>query len=108
MIDLKLFLFFLVILEVTKIVPADDDVGGQTRIVGGSEAAQGSYPYMVSLQKYSESNFLWMHFPKYTHFCGGVLVTATSVLTAGNYCIFRKLITQKTISVKCLHSQLTV
>lgn len=80
MIKTKLFLFFVVILEFPKLVPADS---GQTRIVGGSEAVQASYPYMVSFQKFSETNILWFKVPRYTHFCAGTLIQNKYILTAG-------------------------
>ncbi|KAL3872378.1 hypothetical protein ACJMK2_040308 [Sinanodonta woodiana] len=45
----------------------------QGRIVGGSEASPGQYPWQVSLQSSSGS-----------HFCGGVLIDPQWVLTAGH------------------------
>lgn len=41
-------------------------------IVGGTVAALGDFPYIVSLSKSS------------SHFCGGVLVNANTVLTAAH------------------------
>ncbi|KAH9893773.1 serine endopeptidase [Xylariomycetidae sp. FL2044] len=49
---------------------APTDVGAQ--IVGGTTASSGEFPYIVSL---SQSG---------SHFCGGVLVAADTVLTAGH------------------------
>ena len=44
------------------------------RIVGGSDASQGEFPWMVSITR------------RGGHFCGGTLITKNHVLTAG-HCI---------------------
>lgn len=44
-----------------------------TPIVGGEAASAGEFPYIVSLQ--DKTGF---------HFCGGVLINAFTVLTAGH------------------------
>ncbi|XP_015433606.1 PREDICTED: transmembrane protease serine 9-like [Dufourea novaeangliae] len=46
------------------------------RIVGGSEATPGQYPWQVSLQ--------WGMFGTYSHFCGGSIVAGQWILTAGH------------------------
>jgi trypsin len=43
-----------------------------TEIVGGTSAAAGEFPYIVSLSSQG------------SHFCGGVLVNANTVVTAGH------------------------
>lgn len=50
-------------------IPQDDF----TLIVGGSPAASGEFPYIVSLQNSRGS-----------HFCGGSLLNANTVITAGH------------------------
>ncbi|KAF2662081.1 insect inhibitor with A fungal trypsin [Lophiostoma macrostomum CBS 122681] len=49
-------------------IPGDNNVN----IVGGTTAAQGDFPFIVSLQKSG------------SHFCGGSLLNANTVLTAGH------------------------
>ncbi|KAK4878093.1 hypothetical protein RN001_010599 [Aquatica leii] len=51
---------------------------GTNRIVGGSTAADGQYPYQVSLRSYQNS-----------HFCGGSVINYGWVLTAG-HCVYGK------------------
>ncbi|GJQ77601.1 hypothetical protein Trydic_g8801 [Trypoxylus dichotomus] len=51
------------------------DVNGDWRIVGGSNAPAGEYPFMISLR--SSGN---------AHFCGGTLLNSLNVLTAA-HCI---------------------
>jgi trypsin len=50
--------------------PAPADVG--INIVGGTTASSGEFPYIVSLSRSS------------SHFCGGVLLNANTVVTAGH------------------------
>ncbi|XP_044535193.1 transmembrane protease serine 12-like [Gracilinanus agilis] len=47
-----------------------------SRIVGGQKAELGGWPWMVSLQA--------MIFPKYTHLCGGSLISENWILTAAH------------------------
>ncbi|XP_017891818.1 transmembrane protease serine 9-like [Ceratina calcarata] len=47
-----------------------------TRIVGGSEATPGQYPWQVSLQ--------WGVFNSLSHFCGGSIINSQWILTAGH------------------------
>ncbi|XP_056654216.1 transmembrane protease serine 12-like isoform X2 [Monodelphis domestica] len=47
-----------------------------SRIVGGQKAELGGWPWMVSLQV--------MIFPKYTHLCGGSLISENWILTAAH------------------------
>lgn len=53
-------------------VSREIQIGGGNQIVGGTAAASGEFPYLVSL---SHSG---------SHFCGGVLLNAYTVLTAGH------------------------
>lgn len=46
--------------------------GGQEKIVGGEAASEGEFPYIVSLSQYG------------SHFCGGALLNAETVVTAGH------------------------
>ncbi|XP_076763344.1 trypsin-like [Xylocopa sonorina] len=46
------------------------------RIVGGSEAEQGKYPWQVSLQ--------WGLISSFSHFCGGSILNSKWVVTAGH------------------------
>lgn len=50
----------------------------QGRIVGGSSASEGQFPYHVSLR--NKKNDL--------HFCGGALISSRHILTAG-HCFFK-------------------
>lgn len=58
------------------------------RMIGGNLALQGDWPYVVSLQVYTETVFLWQKFPYYQHFCGGTIVdTGKKILTAGEFIV---------------------
>ncbi|GJQ80469.1 hypothetical protein Trydic_g12367 [Trypoxylus dichotomus] len=46
---------------------------GNFRISGGNDAADGAYPFMVSLRK-----------PPNVHFCGGTIISTSWILTAGH------------------------
>nr|DAA64586.1 TPA_exp: chymotrypsin 11 [Locusta migratoria] len=46
------------------------------RIVGGSDATLGQFPYQVSLQ--------WVQLGLGSHMCGGSVISATAVVTAGH------------------------
>ncbi|KAL3823947.1 hypothetical protein ACHAXA_007918 [Cyclostephanos tholiformis] len=50
---------------------ADSMLSKSTRIVGGVEAQEGRYPYLVSLTSDGSD-----------HFCGGTLIAKDTVLTA--------------------------
>jgi len=54
-------------------VPDWDNEFPSTSIVGGTAAAQGDFPFIVSLQRSTGS-----------HFCGGTLLNANTVLTAAH------------------------
>ena len=49
------------------------------RVVGGSEAFRGEFPWIVSLQYTSGDNYM-------SHFCGGFLINNRYVVTAA-HCI---------------------
>lgn len=49
-------------------------VAGATRIIGGNNITGKAYPYQVSVH--------WRAIGVFRHFCGGVLVSPTWVLTA--------------------------
>ncbi|CAK1548137.1 unnamed protein product [Leptosia nina] len=54
-----------------------DDTDADTRIVGGSDAADGEFPYQVSLRLYNYRNVL-------QHFCGGSIIAPLWVLSAAH------------------------
>ncbi len=56
---------------------ASSGSGGAVRIVGGTAAADGRYPFVASLQKAGAAG-------AEAHFCGGSLVAASWVLTAAH------------------------
>lgn len=51
---------------------------GNLEIVGGENAKLGEFPYQVSLRSLYDIGF--------THFCGGVIIGPSWVLTAGHCC----------------------
>jgi hypothetical protein len=53
-------------------IPPSTSVGSSSQIVGGSAATSGQFPYIVSLSKSG------------SHFCGGVLINARTVVTAAH------------------------
>jgi secreted trypsin-like serine protease len=57
--------------------PVASSAGGSIRIVGGTPAADGRYPFVASLQKAGAAG-------AHTHFCGGSLVAGSWVLTAAH------------------------
>ena len=60
------------------LVGAPGELAGQAKIVGGSKAAEGDYPWMVAIaEKSAESLFD-------RQFCGGSLITPNWVLTAAH------------------------
>jgi hypothetical protein len=60
-------------LSLAAAIPQDDFHIDAAQIVGGTAAASGEFPYIVSLQTSSGS-----------HFCGGSLLNANTVITAGH------------------------
>lgn len=62
---------------------AGNDGPVQPSIVGGTDVADGRYPFLVSLQ-YPATGSLYDN-----HFCGGSLISPSWVLTAG-HCVYRK------------------
>lgn len=50
------------------------------RIVGGTPAADGAYPFLVSLSNNGK------------HFCGGALLNANTVLTAAHCTVFQSVV----------------
>lgn len=62
---------------------AGNDGPIQPSIVGGTDVADGRYPFLVSLQ-YPATGSLYDN-----HFCGGSLISPSWVLTAG-HCVYRK------------------
>lgn len=65
-------LYFLVCVT---IVISRPDVDIESRIVGGSKAADNAFPYQVSLRTNNQ------------HFCGGSVISKLSILTAA-HCIY--------------------
>ena len=71
------------IVGVAALVPsahATLDTGGNAQIVGGTNAATGAHPFMVSLQNMTTSATT----PRGRHICGGSLIRANVVLTAAH------------------------
>lgn len=67
---LSVLLLPAVVFATTSPQPGRNDT---IRIIGGVDAHEGDFPYIVSLQ-----------LPGIGHFCGGSLLDATTVLTAGH------------------------
>ena len=62
-----------------------DPVGKSTgRIIGGTQAAEGSWPWMVRIRQRSQSIWWWPQM-----FCGGAIIGEHWVLTAGVCCFER-------------------
>ncbi|KAF4526861.1 hypothetical protein B566_EDAN013915 [Ephemera danica] len=62
---------------------SNTNVGVQSRIIGGSLANPGEFPFQVAV--------LGSNYPDYAEtFCGGVLLSSTSVLTAA-HCLYDKI-----------------
>lgn len=79
------------------IVLSRSDVNINSRIVGGEKAATAKYPYQVSIRK--EKNGV----PN-QHFCGGSVITESSILTAA-HCIYN--INNETMTVLVGTNQLS-
>ena len=82
---LRAFLFALVAPAVYGAALPQDFHTDATQIVGGTAAAAGDFPFIVSLQKSG------------SHFCGGSLLNARTVLTAGHCAVGQ---TASTIKVR--------
>jgi secreted trypsin-like serine protease len=70
-------------IEIHPLVASDTEcglgtVGRQQKIVGGTEASRGEFPFIVSLR----------HSAKDRHFCGGAILDRTHILTAA-HCVDR-------------------
>merc|ERR1712127_983729 len=63
--------------EPMSVLPLQDQVG-IGRIVGGEEAADGEFPWQVSLRAVGSLGA--------THFCGGSIVDKDWIVTAGHCC----------------------
>ncbi|CAK1540395.1 unnamed protein product [Leptosia nina] len=74
-------LYYILALAVLTHHGAQGDQGfeDETRIVGGQEAADGEFPYQVSLRRYGTQ-----------HFCGGSIIASQWILTAAHCTIKNK------------------
>merc|ERR1712002_343856 len=58
--------------QLDKPVFVKDARGSGSRLVGGTQASEGQFPWQASLQRYG------------SHFCGASLITANHVMTAAH------------------------
>jgi secreted trypsin-like serine protease len=72
---LFIYLFFV---TVAKDIECGLSSVRETKIVGGSEAERGEFPFMVSLR----------HASRDRHYCGGAILDRTHVITAA-HCLER-------------------
>ncbi|CAK1548152.1 unnamed protein product [Leptosia nina] len=72
------FLLFVILAVACSAQDNDSDSGSdeETRILGGSNAADGEFPYQVSLRIKSNN--------KLYHFCGGVIISPKWILSAAH------------------------
>jgi secreted trypsin-like serine protease len=75
---LKLCLFIVVVSLTSDIV-----AGKLSKIIGGTTATQAQYPFMVSIQNYTENIVGWIKTPNYQHLCSGAILNPSQFVTSG-------------------------